>query len=213
MRPDVRVEKRHAVLRCAVAHVTDGMPGPQRGTAWRLQRKRRQVYLFRSIPSSAESTFTTASNARLSCTAPAISGHRLMRRVRSVATLGLFAVIIWRNTRMLDMKTLIPWIIAASLTGCGTIKTLTDEDGAADDLARWESNCSVVPRIYSGAAYQFCNLDSAPRVKNVPAWEMQPPESYLLDLGLSAVADTLVLPYTAYQQVVRGSIEVRRSKK
>ncbi|WP_415845536.1 YceK/YidQ family lipoprotein [Stutzerimonas zhaodongensis] len=111
------------------------------------------------------------------------------------------------------MKASVVWIVAASLTGCGTIKTLTDEDSAADDLARWESNCSVVPRIYSGAAYQFCNLDSPPRLKNVPAWDKQPPESYLLDLGLSAVADTLVLPYTAYQQVARGSIAVRRSKK
>lgn len=111
------------------------------------------------------------------------------------------------------MKAFIMCLVAASLTGCGTLKTLTDEDGAADDLARWESNCSVVPRIYSGAAYQFCNLDSAPRVKNVPSWEAQPPEAYLLDLGLSAIADTLLLPYTAYQQVAHGSIVVRRSKR
>jgi len=101
-----------------------------------------------------------------------------------------------------------PWIAVcavAVLSGCGTVKTMNDEQGAADNLARWQSKCSSIPRVYSGVAYQFCNLNSPPR--SGPHWATTP---ILLDMAVSGVADTIVLPYTGYQQYQQGNITVRR---
>lgn len=105
------------------------------------------------------------------------------------------------------MKLWISVFAIAALSGCGTVKTLNDEKGAADDLARWQSNCNTIPRAYSGAAYQFCNLDGPQRAGS--HWAAPP---ILLDLIISGIADTLVLPYTGYQQYQQGDIKVRRKQ-
>jgi uncharacterized protein YceK len=102
------------------------------------------------------------------------------------------------------------WIVlglVAALSGCGTMKTLNDEKGAADDLAKWHSNCHTIPRAYSGMSYQFCNLNSPPR--SGPHWAVTP---IALDLVASAIADTILIPYTGYQQYQRGDIQVRRKQ-
>lgn len=95
--------------------------------------------------------------------------------------------------------------LIAAISGCGTIKTLTDEKGAADHLAKWQSNCNTLPRAYSGTSYQFCNLDSPTR--SGAHWAVTP---IALDLVASAIADTVVIPYTGYQQYRQGNIKVRR---
>lgn len=105
------------------------------------------------------------------------------------------------------MRVWITTCLVAALSGCGTIKTLNDEKGAADDLAKWKSNCNSIPRAYSGTSYQFCNLDSPPR--SGPHWAVTP---ITLDMIVSAVADTIVIPYTGYQQYKRGDIQVRRKQ-
>ena len=105
------------------------------------------------------------------------------------------------------MKLWITGLALATLSGCGTVKTLNDETGAADDLARWQSNCHTIPRAYSGAAYQFCNLDAPQR--SGAHWSAL---TIALDLIISGIADTLVLPYTGYQQYQQGDIEVRRKQ-
>jgi len=102
------------------------------------------------------------------------------------------------------------WIAAgmvAVLSGCGTIKTLNDEKGAADDLARWQSNCQSIPRAYSGAAYQYCNLNGPQR--SGPHWAAPP---ILLDMAVSGIADTILLPYTGYLQYQEGNIKIRRKQ-
>lgn len=96
---------------------------------------------------------------------------------------------------------------AAVLSGCGTVKTLNDEKGAADDLARWQSNCHSIPRAYSGASYQFCNLNAPARSGS--HWSAG---TIALDLALSGVADTVMLPYTGYLQYQHGDIKVRRKQ-
>ncbi|WP_462383767.1 YceK/YidQ family lipoprotein [Pseudomonas sp. Marseille-QA0892] len=106
------------------------------------------------------------------------------------------------------MKIRIVWVAALALSGCGSVDTLTNERSAANDLARWDSRCGAIPRVYSGVFYQFCNLNSPPRHQHDPKTS---PESILFDMGLSAIVDTVVIPYTAYQQIRQGSIEVRRS--
>lgn len=103
------------------------------------------------------------------------------------------------------MKQWIATLLLAGLAGCGTIKTVTDEAEAVDDLARWESNCHSIPRAYSGVAYQFCNFDGPPRSGS--HWS---PGPILLDMAASAIADTLLIPYTGYQQFEHGNVPVRR---
>jgi uncharacterized protein YceK len=98
-------------------------------------------------------------------------------------------------------------LMMATLSGCGTIKTLNDEKGAADTLARHSSNCQSIPRAYSGAVYQFCTLNAPP--VSGPHWSAP---TIALDMALSAVADTVLLPYTGYQQYQQGDIKVRRKQ-
>ena len=105
------------------------------------------------------------------------------------------------------MKAGIALCAAALLAGCGTVKTLHDEQGAADNLARWQSNCHSIPRAYSGLSYQFCNLNAPAR--SGPHWAAP---TILTDMALSGIADTLVLPYTGYLQYQQGDIKVRRKQ-
>jgi len=95
--------------------------------------------------------------------------------------------------------------LAAALSGCGTIETVSDESKAMDNLARWGSDCHSIPRAYSGFAYQFCNLNGPARSGN--HWSAG---TIFMDMGFSAIADTLILPYTGYQQYKRGNVPIRR---
>lgn len=105
------------------------------------------------------------------------------------------------------MKLWIAGCLVAAISGCGTIKTLNDEEGAADNLAKWKSNCGSIPRAYSGLAYEFCNLDGPP--KSGSHWAAPP---ILLDMAISGIADTILIPYTGYQQYQHGDIKVRRKQ-
>ncbi|KQQ54578.1 hypothetical protein ASF84_14710 [Pseudomonas sp. Leaf127] len=101
-----------------------------------------------------------------------------------------------------------PWIglaLGIALSGCGTVRTVSNESKAVDDLAKWQTDCHQIPRIYSGVAYQFCNLNGPAR--SGPHWTAF---SILLDMAASGVADTALLPYTGYQQYRRGSVPIRR---
>ncbi|QJC82447.1 YceK/YidQ family lipoprotein [Pseudomonas umsongensis] len=105
------------------------------------------------------------------------------------------------------MRQWIAGFVVVAISGCGTFKTLTDEEGAADNLAKWKSNCHSIPRAYSGAVYQFCNLDGPPR--SGPHWDVP---SIALDMAISGIADTILIPYTGYLQYQKGDIKVRRKQ-
>lgn len=105
------------------------------------------------------------------------------------------------------MKLWIAGCLVLAISGCGTIKTLNDEEGAADDLAKWKSNCHSIPRAYSGVAYQFCNLDGPPRSGS--HWAAP---TIALDMAISGIADTILIPYTGYRQYQQGDIQVRRKQ-
>ena len=93
--------------------------------------------------------------------------------------------------------------LALLLTGCGTaITVLQDDADAARSLRKQKTYCQSIPRIYSGLAYDFCVLNAPPD----PTGVMVP--LVLLDLSLSGVLDTVVLPYTIYRQVSDGNIAV-----
>ena len=103
------------------------------------------------------------------------------------------------------MKLWIGLACGLALSGCGTIETVSDESKAVDNLARWGSDCHSISRAYSGLAYQFCNLNGPARSGN--HWSAG---TVFVDMGLSTIADTLILPYTGYQQYKRGNVPIRR---
>jgi uncharacterized protein YceK len=89
---------------------------------------------------------------------------------------------------------LLSLIIFPYVSGCATGISLS----SAEKETRCGSDCNV-PRIYSGAAVDMCGLTA----DNLALFA-------LVDLPLSLVADTLVLPYTVYAQNKYGDISVKK---
>ncbi|WP_308813298.1 YceK/YidQ family lipoprotein [Pseudomonas capeferrum] len=56
-------------------------------------------------------------------------------------------------------------------------------------------------------AYQFCNLDGPPR--SGAHWAAP---TIVLDMGLSGIADTVMLPYTGYHQFKHRNIPIRHKQ-
>ncbi|BBP58518.1 YceK/YidQ family lipoprotein [Pseudomonas sp. St316] len=98
-------------------------------------------------------------------------------------------------------------LVAAAASGCGTITTTFRDDAVASNkLARWHSHCDTVPRVYSGAVFDYCTLDAEPRQST--GFDGHPaPTLIVLDMGVSAATDTLLLPYTLYLQNKHGDIK------
>lgn len=89
------------------------------------------------------------------------------------------------------------------LSGCGTINTAFRDDAVSrQHLKDSKTYCDVVPRVYSGVAYDFCRFNGAP-VERGPGVPL-----LLFDFPFSGVLDTVLLPYTIYQQNKHGSIEL-----
>ncbi|WP_282361618.1 YceK/YidQ family lipoprotein [Pseudomonas sp. PS01300] len=95
--------------------------------------------------------------------------------------------------------------LTVAVSGCGTVRTISSESKSANDLAKWQTYCHTIPRVYSGIAYQFCNLNGPQRTR--AHWA---PFPILIDMAASGIADTVILPYTGYQQYKRGNILIRR---
>lgn len=103
------------------------------------------------------------------------------------------------------MKQLFVALLVSGLLGCGTIITLSSSDEyIAKELEKHNTYCESVPRMYSGVSYDICKLNSKPKNTEVDLFV----GFYLFDGLLSTVADTLVLPYTVYQQSDKGSIKI-----
>lgn len=102
------------------------------------------------------------------------------------------------------IKTTVVLIAAVlALNGCGTVSTVLREEAAAkSDLRKMKTYCQSIPRIYSGVAFDFCALHAAPD----PTGILIP--FVLVDLVMSGVADTVVLPYTIYRQATVGNLSI-----
>lgn len=97
-------------------------------------------------------------------------------------------------------------LLAVYLTGCGTVTTVVQSDMSIGlDLKKSKTSCVEIPRVYSGAAYDFCKVDSMPETIGPLFWL----EFYVFDLPISIIADTIVLPFTGYQQATKGNIKVK----
>ena len=96
--------------------------------------------------------------------------------------------------------------LLTALKGCGSLTTnIANEHTVVSNLSRQNSHCESIPRIYSGVAYNVCMMNSSPQ------------DSYhnyiklgltIIDTAACTLADTLFLPYSAYQQSRRGSIDI-----
>lgn len=94
-------------------------------------------------------------------------------------------------------------LAALLLSGCGTVNSVIRKEGdTARELRLVKTYCQSIPRVYSGVAFDFCTLHAAPD----PTGFLIP--FVLVDIAVSAVADTVVLPYTVYRQSADGNISI-----
>lgn len=94
------------------------------------------------------------------------------------------------------------------LGGCGTVTTVLRDDGVAiRELKARKTYCDTVPRVYSGVAYDLCMLHAPPNSAGGLALSGIP--WAFIDVPVSAVLDTLVLPYTLYRQNTEGGLQLR----
>ncbi|EPA98341.1 Protein of unknown function (DUF1375) [Pseudomonas sp. G5(2012)] len=77
-----------------------------------------------------------------------------------------------------------------------------DDADAAHGLRRQKTYCQSIPRVYSGLAYDFCVLNAPPDPTGIYV------PLVLVDLVLTGVLDTVVLPYTIYRQGTDGNISI-----
>lgn len=108
------------------------------------------------------------------------------------------------------MKKLLVPLIILLLQGCGTIKTnIQDDEKISSTLTLRKTQCNRVPRIYSGIAYNWCVLNASPT--SLAGWNPTL-ESTILDMAFCAIADTIIIPYTALLQINIGANELDKSK-
>lgn len=112
------------------------------------------------------------------------------------------------------VRLMVALLIAASIAGCGSVRTLSSDNVAkVDDLELKGTACGdTLPRVYGGVVYNICVLSGNGHERGGPLYRIGLMEypAPVIDMGLSAVADTLVLPYTLYRQNQDGSIQMLR---
>ena len=108
------------------------------------------------------------------------------------------------------MKKGVVWLAILLSSGCGTVNTVfRDDEYSGRELRKLDTYCDEIPRVYSGVAYYFCQLNAKPG-SNVDTSGAQLTGA-LIDSAMSGVLDTLVLPYTAYRQYADGNIAIPNS--
>ena len=96
--------------------------------------------------------------------------------------------------------------VVATLCGCATIYSLSS-DRMEGEMHEDTSHPRSLPRLYSGVVVDgYCVGQSFSEGREAAG---QIGFFCLLDVPLSLVVDTLVLPYTAYQQIRFGNFKPR----
>ncbi|WP_343577511.1 MULTISPECIES: YceK/YidQ family lipoprotein [Pseudomonas] len=112
------------------------------------------------------------------------------------------------------LRSMVALLIAAGVAGCGSVRTLSSDNVAkVDDLDLRGTACGdKLPRVYGGVVYNVCVLsgDGHRRGGALYRFGLMEYPAPVIDMGLSAVADTLVLPYTLYRQNRDGDIQMLR---
>jgi len=98
-------------------------------------------------------------------------------------------------------------LVSALCAGCGTVNTVfTDDESVRQRLNKIQTRCTGLPRAYSGVAYDFCVVNAEPQPYAVAAPGVP---LRLVDIAVSGIADTLLLPYTLYLQSHEGNLQLR----
>ncbi|ALM90413.1 MULTISPECIES: YceK/YidQ family lipoprotein [Alteromonas] len=107
------------------------------------------------------------------------------------------------------MKILSLAILSLACCSCATVKTISpDNNHVQIEHQGKKSYCEEIPRVYSGFSYNVCLLNGEPsRRENIGSTVGKVP-FFVIDAAFSIVADTIVIPYTAVQQIDKGSIKV-----
>jgi uncharacterized protein YceK len=110
---------------------------------------------------------------------------------------------------MSSKKMFIVFISCCTLFGCGTFKTIVPEDNHVFiSHGGKESYCKTIPRIYSGICFDACKLYGEPSHSPNLGSTLNGIPLFLIDIPLSFVTDTIVLPYTVFKQHQLGNISV-----
>lgn len=110
----------------------------------------------------------------------------------------------------MNKKSLVSILVIATLAGCSTLDTLNPPNDQISITHNGQKTyCTYIPRIYSGVSYIGCKFRSEPTVHSNWGGEINGVPVVLIDAACSAVADTLVLPYTLPRQINEGSIDVK----
>lgn len=107
------------------------------------------------------------------------------------------------------MKELLVLLLPLLCFSCATVKTINPINNHVQIEHRGKkSYCSEIPRLYSGFMYNLCLLNGEPsRVENIGSTFSNVP-FFVIDTAFSVAADTIVIPYTAVQQIDKGNIDV-----
>lgn len=107
------------------------------------------------------------------------------------------------------MKTITCIGLALFICSCATIKTVEPTQNYVDiSHGKYKSNCKNIPRIYSGTSYNLCILYGEPNKSANADTTKHSFHYWAIDSAFSIVSDTVILPYTIYSQIDKGSIEV-----
>ncbi len=100
-------------------------------------------------------------------------------------------------------------LLSLTMVGCGTVNTVFRDDYVVKvNMKDAKTKCSSIPRVYSGFSYDFCLLNAEPYSASSGIQALTP--FVLVDIVLSGVADTVLLPYGIYKQVDDGNIQLNR---
>lgn len=103
------------------------------------------------------------------------------------------------------MRNAVLLMLSLMTVGCGTINTVgRDNYDVGSSLIKQGSYCETMPRLYSGVGYNICKMNSKPIDYGTILLGFA-----VIDSMLSAVTDTVVLPYTLYSQNTYGSFDLR----
>jgi uncharacterized protein YceK len=102
-------------------------------------------------------------------------------------------------------KSFVVALLAILMSGCGTFTTLTQDDRTISrTLIKGNTHCTEISRVYSGAAYDICILNS-----HQPGIVFEPlAVAYVVDALVCTVTDTLLLPFTLVRQHRQGNLEI-----
>lgn len=107
------------------------------------------------------------------------------------------------------MKTIICITLALFTTSCATIKTVEPTHNQVDiSHGRYKSYCESIPRVYSGTSYNICTLYGESNTSASVDTAKHSFHYWAIDSVFSIVSDTVILPYTIYSQIAKGSIDV-----